>query len=347
MRKISVLFIMLVAAVRCGSQPLQLAFSIVQTSAGGKELCLDLRAGTRQPINSLQFGICWDPALLTYKGSDTGVLNDLAISDLESMQGMLRVSWYDGTGTSIKLPDTSVLLRLYFVQYPCTAPALVSVCDLENLPIEAGSVGNTTIEIQHKPIEAPFPVYYFEKNICAGEFLDLNGKKIWKTGLYTDTLHTLSGCDSIVKMALTAHSPAFSEIHDTLPPSGTCSFQGRKIDRPGQYAVVLKTRYGCDSTLVLHLTERRSSFFIPNVFRPGASGINGQFGISGPSDLSVLTLDVFDRWGNLVFRGRHLLPDGCGWDGGISAEGIYTWYCETRLPGQNPVKSAGQVTLVR
>ncbi len=55
--------------------------------------------------------------------------------------------------------------------------------------------------------------------------------------------------------------------------------------------------------------------YIPTAFSPNGDGINDVFTIFGDNKLeSILTLKIFDRWGNAVFE-QNNLPPLTGWDG--------------------------------
>ncbi len=74
-----------------------------------------------------------------------------------------------------------------------------------------------------------------------------------------------------------------------------------------------------DDTLPDTLEE---TIFLPNVFRP-TSTVNNRFGIANSLVDSAHTLQIFDRWGNIVFDNQGLW-DGT-YEGRICPEGVYLY----------------------
>lgn len=93
-----------------------------------------------------------------------------------------------------------------------------------------------------------------------------------------------------------------------------------------------------------------SKIYIPNVFSPNDDGDNDVFTVFG-RNTGTVTLQIFDRWGNLVFQetGNEILK---GWDGtcrgkGASA-GVYVYYVHfTNLQTGQSERFTGSVTLLR
>jgi gliding motility-associated-like protein len=87
-----------------------------------------------------------------------------------------------------------------------------------------------------------------------------NGTGYYQSGVFVDTLVSVSGCDSIVTLFLTVN-PA----HHTLLTAGVCANQvpyvwnGTPIYVSGIYNDSLQSVYGCDSIVSLHLTVHQIS----------------------------------------------------------------------------------------
>ena len=57
---------------------------------------------------------------------------------------------------------------------------------------------------------------------------------------------------------------------------------------------------------------------MPNVFSPNGDGLNDIFTLFTDSDVKEITLlEIYTRWGDLVFRKKNYLPNVPteGWDG--------------------------------
>jgi hypothetical protein len=90
--------------------------------------------------------------------------------------------------------------------------------------------------------------------ICQGATYHFNGMALTTTGVYSDTLTTHSGCDSIIYLHLTVNQPTFNTINASLCGTRTYTFNGRSISSAGTYTDTLQNAAGCDSTITLNLT---------------------------------------------------------------------------------------------
>ena len=112
---------------------------------------------------------------------------------------------------------------------------------------------------------------------------------------------------------------------------------------------------GC--TTVREITiyvEVNWSVFIPNVFSPNSDGINdGLTVFTSASVKEVISLDIYDRWGEIVFRGGPFAPNEPtkGWDGNLNDEpmnpGVYVYVAQVRLLNDEVHSVSGNVTLVQ
>ncbi len=91
-------------------------------------------------------------------------------------------------------------------------------------------------------------------SICSGEIYNFNGVPYTASGLYTDTLQNLWGCDSVITLTLTAHANASTNIDVQICEGQTYTFQGTQISNAGTYTADLQTINGCDSTVTLSLS---------------------------------------------------------------------------------------------
>lgn len=121
------------------------------------------------------------------------------------------------------------------------------------------------------------------------------------------------------------------------------------------YKVTVYSKDGCSTEAyitVIVIKDKR--IFAPNVFSPNGDHINDAFTIFGTSSLkSIKRLQIYDRWGGLVFDKKDLVPSDpfSGWDGTIQSQlalpGVYVWYAEGLFLDDEVVKAHGDLTLVR
>ena len=98
-------------------------------------------------------------------------------------------------------------------------------------------------------------------------------------------------------------------------------------------------------------------YVVPNVFSPNNDSDNDAFGVAfkspsggtlsnlDPGQFKLFDLQVFNRWGSLMFSSSQA---GSSWRATDAAEGTYyTLFRSQHICDQNPFEYAGEVTLVR
>ncbi len=89
-------------------------------------------------------------------------------------------------------------------------------------------------------------------------------------------------------------------------------------------------------------------FYIPSAFTPNGDGINDSFGVKGEG-IGVFKLQIFNRWGELVFESDDIYKF---WDGTYQGERITStdvFVYQVKAVGKNNVtlpEERGNVTLV-
>ncbi len=95
--------------------------------------------------------------------------------------------------------------------------------------------------------------------------------------------------------------------------------------------------------------------FIPNVFSPNDDGANDTFTIFGgiPDVQEIELLNIYDRWGGLVFTQSNFLPNDTtlGWDGTVGGKdvdvGVYVYAARVKFLDGEVLEYSGGVSLVR
>ena len=101
---------------------------------------------------------------------------------------------------------------------------------------------------------APSYVFEFKDSICSNKFYDFRGKKINKSGVYYDSLKTISGCDSIYKLTLKVMPSYLFKTKDVICSSDTLFYRDFNLNETKIYYDSLVTNCGCDSIYMLDLT---------------------------------------------------------------------------------------------
>lgn len=100
------------------------------------------------------------------------------------------------------------------------------------------------------------PTYFssITQEMCQGDSLVFHGKTLTQSGIYYDTLHTVSGCDSIVRLTLTVYPVHHLSIPQQICQGDTFVFNGKALYEPDVYIDTLSSIHGCDSIVTLTLT---------------------------------------------------------------------------------------------
>ncbi len=99
--------------------------------------------------------------------------------------------------------------------------------------------------------------------------------------------------------------------------------------------------------------RKESKIYAPNVFSPNGDNINDYFYLKGSEDVTIELLQVYSRWGELLFSSETSLPNKAetGWNGSFKGEkmdpGVYVYYALVRLNNGQHTTLEGDITLLR
>jgi gliding motility-associated-like protein len=124
-----------------------------------------------------------------------------------------------------------------------------------------------------------------------------------------------------------------------------------KFPEIGDYltSLIVTSEHGCiDSVSKVVTITDDYSIYIPNAFTPNGDGQNELFGAKG-TGIKKYQLNIFDRWGELVFSSNDLAK---GWDGTvkgnrIAQDGVYVWKVNVVSIFGSAKEYKGSVTLIR
>lgn len=115
------------------------------------------------------------------------------------------------------------------------------------------------------------------------------------------------------------------------------------------YVATGYTTAGCsnkDSVLVNVIVNENA--FIPNAFSPNGDGLNDVFKIGNLIYQRIIAFNIFDRWGEEVYKAGVLEN---GWDGTYKGKqmplGTYYYYIQLALPDGSLKTYRGDLTLIR
>jgi len=124
-----------------------------------------------------------------------------------------------------------------------------------------------------------------------------------------------------------------------------------------QYTVTIITAEGCRAVArTVIKVDRNIDIYAPNIIWPeDPDGQNGAFTLftRQGSVNQILSLQVYDRWGEQLFVNRNFKPDDptVGWPGDYKGEpvnpGVFVWWAEVELVDGQKILMKGDVTVVR
>ncbi len=122
------------------------------------------------------------------------------------------------------------------------------------------------------------------------------------------------------------------------------------------YTLEVTDTNGCVGTdaITVRVSKRRY-VFIPDAFSPNSDGINDLFSVySGKGVVSIKTMRIFNRWGDLLYETADLEPSAFGaggWDGKFKGQlldaGAYIYAIEILFRDNQTLLYKGDVTLIR
>ena len=113
----------------------------------------------------------------------------------------------------------------------------------------------------------------------------------------------------------------------------------------GSYEVEAEL-FGCPikDSFALEVNDCRSRIYFPTAFSPNGDGLNDLFLPQG-KDYEGIELQVYDRWGGLLFSSQ---SPSFAWDGGDAAGGLYVYrFRYFNTPALQEEEVSGQVVLLR
>ena len=167
-------------------------------------------------------------------------------------------------------------------------------------------------------------------------------------GNYSVTITNNEGCVATDEITITQLDTMLIEI-DSL----TCDPTAVEV-----IETITTLDSGCELTTIIHITlddpaicfsDQDYSVYIPNTFLPSAGGNNGTFELLGPGTGSVIRLEIYDRWGNLI----HLADQGApmSWNGTKNNQpvppGVYLYKLAMTQPDATIAHRIGSLTLLR
>ena len=118
---------------------------------------------------------------------------------------------------------------------------------------------------------------------CQSEPYLWHGQLLEQTGVYTDTLPSISGCDSIVTLHLIVYEDYTTEIDETHCEK--FDWNGQTYMESGVYEYLGQSIHGCDSTAILNLTIKHN--YVSALQGPEWVVVEGTYSYAVPDSLTI------------------------------------------------------------
>jgi hypothetical protein len=90
--------------------------------------------------------------------------------------------------------------------------------------------------------------------LCSGDSILFGGKSLKVAGLYSDTLSSVTGCDSVISLQLTVSNVLQTVLNRKICAGDTIGFAGVPRFQSGVFSDTLSATSGCDSVVQLNLS---------------------------------------------------------------------------------------------
>ncbi|MCU0346616.1 MAG: gliding motility-associated C-terminal domain-containing protein [Saprospiraceae bacterium] len=230
-----------------------------------------------------------------------------------------------------------------------------SICEGESLLLDATSTGNAFVAFlwsngQGTATISASQTGLYAVTVTIDDYCVADDRKLIsviplpKASLGPDTSLCLN--QTLLLDASTTGNPSYLWQDGLTSPT-------RTVDSPGNYSLRVENICGENEVNINVTYEDCRQVFFPNVFSPNGDGVNDVFMPYDGGDVGrVLSLQVFDRWGGLVFEFYDFLTNepAYGWDGfaegKLANAGIYAWVAEVEFRDGFRQLLAGEVTLL-
>lgn len=144
----------------------------------------------------------------------------------------------------------------------------------------------------------------FTVTICEGQTYTHGTQTLGATGTYPETFTAMNGCDSIVTLYLFVENALTTDIAEEICEGDSYVLGTQTLTTSGVYTENFPTAAGCDSlvTLELSVLDCAALLEISNICTPNDDGKNDTWRVSDLTQITGCTVQIFNRWGMLLFE---------------------------------------------
>lgn len=165
----------------------------------------------------------------------------------------------------------------------------------------------------------------------------------------TDPLVTSMDAPDVRFTSTSTDADEVTWLLSTTPIVDTTTFSFvHPFKAAGCYTLELRATnvHGCEDDVIdEYCVEEAFAMWVPNAFTPNSDGINDVFAaITSLSGSYKAELQVFDRWGSMIFSTADIVS---GWDGSNTMDGVYAWRIGAQDRQGKWRERTGHVVLIR
>jgi hypothetical protein len=177
--------------------------------------------------------------------------------------------------------ESGVFTEVFTATNGCdsTETLIVNVAPLANVILDTTICGTDTVFLGNRPLTTSgtyterlqtvsgcdslvtinltvLPAYdiMIDTMICRGDVLFLGDQPLSSTGVYSRTLETIDGCDSLVSINLSVIDTFLIKTEAAICEGDTFMLGDQELTESGVYSQILRAATGCDSILEVSLT---------------------------------------------------------------------------------------------
>ena len=113
------------------------------------------------------------------------------------------------------------------------------------------------------------------QTVCFGGSTTFNGATLTQSGVFKDTLTSITGCDSILTLTFTVRPRIATSINQPICNGSAITFNGQTITTAGTYLDTLTSVNGCDSFITLNVTIAQATASTVNKSACGSFSFGG------------------------------------------------------------------------
>ena len=121
------------------------------------------------------------------------------------------------------------------------------------------------------------------------------------------------------------------------------------------YQITVVDENGCsDEAIIQVIVNRELDVFVPNAFSPNGDGSNDRFTLFTDQGVKEIeTLQIFDRWGEIVFTNNNFPPNDLqfGWDGKFKGKdlnhAVFAYFAKIKMADGRTEIVQGDITITK